>query len=303
VGPGSSADAWELGRSSVVFFDLLLIQKLLKTDVNLEQLLRCPTCGSAGSSNAPLVPDGPAKLRRVCGPDHTYYIHSSNHVSCLEATDANAAGRVSASWMHAAHLRSSGPMPPADDRFELYASHVLSAALGSISTRHFADGSPAAQALRRCGFRACWTTLPCKLPRLCSVHRRRPGHSSGRQLQLPAASPQPMLPQHTLPKLPAVRDSTRHCTRSSLVPSSRQLQPRCPACQPPGRSTVHCSSCRCHRQMQQPLQHSLQLCHPQLRRVQASQAMPACQLPLQLRPPHVSQIRVAPAWPKRVLGF
>ena len=69
------------------------------------------------------------------------------HVSCLEATDANAAGRVSASWMHAAHLRSSGPMPPADDRFELYASNVLSAAMGSCSTRHFADGSPAAQAL------------------------------------------------------------------------------------------------------------------------------------------------------------
>ena len=69
------------------------------------------------------------------------------HVSCLEATDANAAGRVSASWMHVAHLRSSGPMPPADDRFELYASNVLSAALGSISRRHSADSSPAAQAL------------------------------------------------------------------------------------------------------------------------------------------------------------
>lgn len=79
VGPGSSAEAWELSRSSVVFFDLLLIQKLLKTDVNLEQLLRCPTCGSAGSSGAPLVLDGPAKLRRVCGPDHTYYIHSSKY--------------------------------------------------------------------------------------------------------------------------------------------------------------------------------------------------------------------------------
>jgi hypothetical protein len=58
---------------------VLLIQKLLKTDVNLEQLLRRPTCGSAGSSSSPLVLDGPAELRRVCGPDHTYYIHSSKY--------------------------------------------------------------------------------------------------------------------------------------------------------------------------------------------------------------------------------
>lgn len=79
VGPGSSLEQWELSRSSVVFFDLLLIQMLLKTSVNLEQLLRCPTCGSAGSSGAALVLDGPAKLRRVCGPDHTYYIHSSKY--------------------------------------------------------------------------------------------------------------------------------------------------------------------------------------------------------------------------------
>lgn len=70
---GSSAAA------QCVFFDLLLIQKLLKTDVNLEQLLRCPTCGSAGNSAAPLVLDGPAKLRRACGPDHTYYNHSSKY--------------------------------------------------------------------------------------------------------------------------------------------------------------------------------------------------------------------------------
>jgi hypothetical protein len=74
AGPGSSPTAWELSRSSVVYFDLLLIQKLLKTEVKLEQQLRCPTCNSAGSSGAALVLDGPAKLRRVCGPDHTYYI-------------------------------------------------------------------------------------------------------------------------------------------------------------------------------------------------------------------------------------
>ena len=79
VGPGSTPEDWELSRSSVVYFDLLLIQMLLKTAVDLELLLRCPTCGSAGSSSAALVRDGPAKLRRVCGPDGTYYIHSSKY--------------------------------------------------------------------------------------------------------------------------------------------------------------------------------------------------------------------------------
>ena len=98
VGPGSSAEAWELSRSSVVFFDLLLIQKLLTTDVNLEQLLRCPTCGSAGSSGAPLVLDGPAKLRRVCGPDHTYYIHSSKY--CHKKCPGQLLLPVSRFWCH-----------------------------------------------------------------------------------------------------------------------------------------------------------------------------------------------------------
>jgi hypothetical protein len=65
----------------------------------------------------------------------------------LEAKAANAAGVVSAAWMGVAHLRSSGPMPPADQPFEECAAHLLGVAEGSISSRHFAEGSSAAHAL------------------------------------------------------------------------------------------------------------------------------------------------------------
>ena len=64
MGPAAQRRGSSAAARPVIFFDLPFIQKLLKTDVNLEQLVWCPACDGAGCSDAPLVLDSPAKLRR-----------------------------------------------------------------------------------------------------------------------------------------------------------------------------------------------------------------------------------------------
>lgn len=128
----------------------------------------------------------------------------ASRVRCLGATDANAASRVSASWMHTARLRISGPCRLQTTASSLCASDVLAAALGSTSTCHFADGSPAQQH-GRCSAAAgstCAGLSRCVSSRSYAAFaaRDRQGRTSGRQRQRRAASLQQMSPQHAPPK-------------------------------------------------------------------------------------------------------